>query len=215
MLAITLSLSEFIFAGVCYSVGRNRLCEMIETSEASLRPKCKMLVPRVGLASALDTEADMTIQGAKQKMMDDILSAKRLAEEQLRLLELQERRLQMGPNADDSIDTITNRINRVSLNGPVSEPTTPPEYADGVYASRYSRGSRMSTSSIMSPPGLGKRFSQASAHNGLISPSASRLSGSLYTQAQQSAKSVPASRRGSDEEEDYADALPNIRQPAV
>ena len=141
-----------------------------------------------------------------------------MALEHLRLLELQERRLQMGPGGDDNMNTITSRLNRASLNGPVSEPTTPPEYADGVYANRYSRGSRMSTSSIMSPrdpPGLGKRFSQASAHNGLISPSASRLSGSMYAQAQQSAKSVPASRRGSDEEEDYADALPNIRQPTM
>jgi hypothetical protein len=147
--------------------------------------------------------------------MNDILSAKRLAEEQLRLLELQERRLQMGPTADESMDTITNRLNRASLNGPVSEPTTPPEYADSGYANRYSRGSRMSTSSIMSPPGLGKRYSQASNTAGLISPSATRLSGSMYAQAQQSAKSVPASRRGSDEEEDYAEALPNIRQPPV
>lgn len=148
--------------------------------------------------------------------MDEIHSAKRVAEEQLRLLELQERRLQMGPSAEDNsnnMDTITNRLNRASLNGPVSEPTTPPEYNDGVYSHRYSRGSRMSTSSIMSPPGLSKRFSQAS--NQLMSPSATRLSGSMYNQAQQSAKSVPASRRGSDEEEDYAEDLPNFRQPAM
>jgi hypothetical protein len=137
-----------------------------------------------------------------------------MAEEQLRLLELQERRLQMGPSAEEtSMDSITNRLNRASLNGPVSEPTTPPEYADGVYSNRYSRGSRMSTSSIMSPPGLNKRYSQAS--NQILSPSGTRLSGSMYNQAQQSAKSVPASRRGSDEEEDFADDLPKFRQPAM
>jgi hypothetical protein len=144
--------------------------------------------------------------------MDEIHSAKRMAEEQLRLLEMQERRLQMGSNPEESMDSISNRLSRASLHGPVSEPTTPPEYADSSY--RYSRGSRLSTSSIMSPPGLGgKRYSQTSGH--LMSPSATRMSGSMFPSAQPSAKSVPASRRGSDEEEDFADDLPNIRQPAM
>lgn len=146
--------------------------------------------------------------------MDEVRSAKRMAEEQLRLLEMQERRLQMGTNAEESIDSITKRLSRASLHGPVSEPTTPPEYADSSYANRYSRGSRLSTSSIMSPPGLGgKRYSQTSSH--LMSPSATRMSGSMFNNPQPSAKSVPASRRGSDEEEDFADDLPDIRQPAM
>lgn len=155
----------------------------------------------------------MIKQGTKQKLMDEIHSAKRMAEEQLRLLELQERRLQMGTNGEESMDSITNRLSRASLHGPVSEPTTPPEYADGTYGNRFSRGSRLSTSSIMSPPGLGKRFSQASTN--LISPSTARMSGSMFNQPQTSAKSMPASRRGSDEEEDYAEDLPNIHQPAM
>ena len=143
--------------------------------------------------------------------MEEIQAAKRNAQEQLRLLEMQERNLQMGASKEE-LETISSRLHRSSLTGPVSEPTTPPEYNDGVYSNRFSRSSRMSNNSIMSPPGLGKRTSGTSS---IMSPGATRLSGSMYNQAQKpSAKSVPGSRRGSDEEEDYAEELPNIRNTA-
>ena len=143
--------------------------------------------------------------------MEEIQAAKRNAQEQLRLLEMQERNLQMGASKEE-LETISSRLHRSSLTGPVSEPTTPPEYNDGVYSNRFSRSSRMSNNSIMSPPGLGKRSSGTSS---IMSPGTTRLSGSMYNQAQKpSAKSVPGSRRGSDEEEDYAEELPNIRNTA-
>jgi hypothetical protein len=154
------------------------------------------------------TDHSLLYSQVKNKQMEDIQTMKRKAEEQLRLLELQERSLQMGASREE-LESISTRLNRISMTGPVSEPTTPPEYADSTFNNRYSRGSRMSANGIISPPGLGKRGSQASSH--ITSPAASRLSGSMHNQTQKpSAKSMPGSRRGSDEEEDYAEDLPNI-----
>jgi hypothetical protein len=143
---------------------------------------------------------------SKQQKWEEIQAMKRKAEEQLRLVEMQEHALQLNGD-NEAIESISTRLSRASLTGPVSEPTTPPEYAEGTFNNRYSRSSRLSTNSIVSPPGFGNRLSQASSH---ITSPAARLSGSMYPQ-RASAKSMPGSRRGSDEEEDYAEDLPNIR----
>ena len=159
-------------------------------------------------------EADDHSQQAKNKQMyDDIQNAKRKAEEQLRILELQERSLQMGANTHD-LERISTRVNRISLTGPVSEPTTPPEYAESGFNNRYSRSSRLSANSIMSPPGFSKRISQSSSQ--VTSPPVNRLSGNgMFSQSQKpSAKSVPGSRRGSDEDEYYPEDLPTTRAAA-
>ncbi|KIX94095.1 uncharacterized protein Z520_10121 [Fonsecaea multimorphosa CBS 102226] len=156
----------------------------------------------------------MSSAAAKNKQMyEDIQNAKRKAEEQLRLLELQERSLQMGATTQD-LERISTRVNRISLNGPVSEPTTPPEYAESGFSNRFSRSSRLSMNSIISPPGLSKRVSQSSSQ--VTSPPPNRLSGNgMYTQSQKpSAKSVPGSRRGSDEDEYYPEDLPTTRAAA-
>lgn len=156
-------------------------------------------------------EANTNPKQAKNKQMyDDIQNAKRKAEEQLRLLELQERSLQMGATSQD-LERMSTRLNRISLNGPVSEPTTPPEYAESGFSNRFSRSSRLSMNSILSPPGLSKRVSQSSSQ--ITSPPANRLSGNgIYGQSQKpSAKSVPGSRRGSDEDEYYPEDLPTTR----
>ncbi|KIW57986.1 hypothetical protein PV05_02539 [Exophiala xenobiotica] len=157
----------------------------------------------------------MTPTAAKNKQMyDDIQTAKRKAEEQLRLLELQERSLQMGGNGQD-LERISTRLNRISFTGPVSEPTTPPEYAEAGFSNRFSRSSRLSMNSIMSPPGLSNRISQSSSQ--ITSPPTNRLSGNgLLSQSQKpSAKSVPGSRRGSDEDEYYPEDLPGTRAAAM
>ncbi|RMZ91329.1 hypothetical protein DV736_g1417, partial [Chaetothyriales sp. CBS 134916] len=152
----------------------------------------------------------VSAQTIKNKQMEEIQREKRKAEEQLRLLELQERSIQMGASRDE-LESISTRLHRMSLTGPVSEPTTPPEYADSSFSNRYSRSSRVSTNSIISPPGLTKRGSQASSQ--ITSPGVARFSGGMYVQGPKpSAKSVPGSRRGSDEEEDYPEDLPQIRQ---
>ena len=159
-------------------------------------------------------ESNVPRQVMNKQMYDDIQSAKRKAEEQLRILEIQERNLQMGANTQD-IDRISTRMNRISLNGPVSEPTTPPEYAESGFSNRFSRSSRLSMNSVMSPPGLSKRISQTSSQ--ITSPPANRLSGNgMFNQSQKpSAKSVPGSRRGSDEDEYYPEDLPGNRAAAT
>ena len=159
-------------------------------------------------------DADQDSWQLKNKQMyEDIQQAKRKAEEQLRMLELQERTLQMGSTTSD-LDRLSGKFNRISLNGPVSEPTTPPEYAESGFSNRYSRSSRLSMNSIISPPGLSKRASQSSSQ--VTSPPVGRYSGSMYTQAQKPpAKSMPGSRRGSDEDEYYPEDLPAVRSAAA
>ncbi len=145
---------------------------------------------------------------AKQQKWEEIQLMKRKAEEQLRLLGMQEHAL--VSNGDEAeLNNVSARLGRTSLNGPVSEPTTPPEYNQGPHTSnRYSRSSRLSANSVISPPGLGSRLSQNSSQ---IASPVGRLSGSMYPAQRASTKSMPGSRRGSDEEEDYAEDLPNIR----
>ena len=133
---------------------------------------------------------------------------KRKAEEQLRLLGMEEHAL-VGTGDEAQVNNVSVRLGRTSLSDPVSEPTTPPEYTQGPYSnSRFSRSSRLSANSIISPPGLSSRLSQNSSQ---ITSPAGRLSGSMYQAHRASTKSMPGSRRGSDEEEDYAEDLPNIR----
>lgn len=152
-------------------------------------------------------------QNEQKQIFEDIQIARRKAQEQLALLDEKERKLQMtGANQD--IDRFASGFQRMSLNGPVSEPTTPPDYADDVFSNRYSRSSRVSMSNVTSPPGLSKRTSQASSK--IMSPSGNRMSTTgLYSTHRQSTKSMPGSRRGSDEEEDYLDQLPSNRSAAA
>lgn len=155
-----------------------------------------------------DSDEKQATQKSKQQKWEEIQLMKRKAEEQLRLVAMHEHALKNN-GEDAELDTISSRLGRASLNGPVSEPTTPPEYAEGGFSnSRYSRSSRLSANSVMSPPGFGNRLSQNSSQ---IASPAARLSGSMYAQNNRtSTKSMPVSRRGSDEEEDYAEALPSI-----
>jgi len=152
-------------------------------------------------------------QLTQQHLVDSIREQKRLAEAQLKMLELQEQSLKQGGNSKD-LDQISKRFNRVSLNGPVSEPTTPPEYAENGFSNRYSRQNRYSMNNLISPPGLSKRFSQSSSL--VTSPPSGHLSlNGIYTQSQKPpAKSMPGSCRGSDEDEDYPEELPVTRSAA-
>jgi len=152
-------------------------------------------------------------QNEQKQIFEDIQIARRKAQEQLALLDEKERKLQMnGGNRD--IDRFSSGFQRMSLNGPVSEPTTPPDYSEDVFSNRYSRSSRVSMSNVTSPPGLSKRTSAASSK--IMSPPGNRVSATgLYSTHRQSTKSMPGSRRGSDEEEDYLDQLPNNRSAAA
>lgn len=152
-------------------------------------------------------------QNDQKQIFEDIQIARRKAQEQLALLDEKERKLQMS-NGHQDMDRFAGGFQRMSLNGPVSEPTTPPDYAEDVFSTRYSRSTRLSMSNITSPPGLSKRTSAASTK--ILSPPGNRMSMSgLYSTHRQSTKSMPGSRRGSDEEEDYVDQLPPHRTAAT
>lgn len=83
--------------------------------------------------------------------------------------------------------------------GHQSEPTTPPEYRDtSGFPSIFSRPNRYSTSSLASPPGVLNRNSRSGSL--LTSP----LSGTLPSRFpfdDGPSRSVPGSRRNSDEDE--------------
>ncbi|KAI9759398.1 MAG: hypothetical protein M4579_002387 [Chaenotheca gracillima] len=82
--------------------------------------------------------------------------------------------------------------------GHQSEPTTPPEYRDAGFPSALSRPNRYSTSSITSPPGFPNRAARSGSQ--LISP-LTTISQSQVTSNKLPSKSVPGSRRNSDENE--------------
>lgn len=128
------------------------------------------------------------------------------------MLELQEQSLKQGGTAKD-LEQISRQVKRISLNGAVSEPTTPPEYSENGYSNRFSRSSRYSMNNVISPPGVSNRYSQSSTQ--ITSPPGMTNSGGASGQTQKTpAKSMPGSRRGSDEEEYYPEELPVTRSAA-
>lgn len=98
------------------------------------------------------------------------------------------------------LDQMAQELSRVNLSaGHQSEPTTPPEYRDHVFPSAYSRTNRYSTSSLTSPPGLNNRASRSGSQ--LTSPP-TELAQTLHNHINSDtlpSKSVPGSRRGSND----------------
>lgn len=148
----------------------------------------------------------------KTQQIEAIRAEKRKMEAQMKLLDLQEQGLRQ-PTSTQDMDRVTGRLNRVSLTA-VSEPTTPPEYAENGFSSQFSRPGRYSMNNITSPPGLTNRFSQSSSH--ITSPPSGTISSNgMYNQNQKPpAKSMPGSRRNSDEEEYFPEELPVTRSAA-
>lgn len=119
------------------------------------------------------------------------------------LLNLQEDHLQT---------TLENDMNRQSLAGHQSEPTTPPEYAGmNGYSNPLIRPNRLSMASMSSLQSNstvnGKRASRSGSTVGLNSLNQNFTNANGYP-----AQSVPTSRRGSDEEEDdtYETEIPTV-----
>ncbi|OCK77345.1 ARM repeat-containing protein [Lepidopterella palustris CBS 459.81] len=122
----------------------------------------------------------------------------------MELIDLQSRR------EEDDISRLSHEIHRFSVSGHQSEPTTPPEYRDnGGFPSAFSRPNRFSISSIASPPGTGISTNRQSRSGSQITSPPS-VSSTVGTQGSQStnqlpSKSVPGSRRNSDEEAEAED----------
>lgn len=129
----------------------------------------------------------------------------------MKLLDLQEQRLQQSSNTSD-LDHLARGFGRVNLTGgPVSEPTTPPDYSDAGFPTSFSRPNRFSVNSITSPPGLNNRFSQSSSQ--LASPSST--TNGRKPPSRPPAKSMPGSRRNSDDEEYFPEQIMAYRSNAA
>lgn len=119
---------------------------------------------------------------------------KRRFEEDMKLLDIQHEKEKI------EMDQLARDLAKAGLQGPVSEPTTPPEYRETSVSSAVSRPGRFSTSSVTSSPGFFNAFAPSST---LTSPQAPSHS------AHQSAQSVdrfvghslPGSRRNSEKED--------------
>ena len=99
------------------------------------------------------------------------------------------------------LEQMTQDLQKTSLNqGYQSEPTTPPEYRDQVFPSVFSsRNNRYSSSSLTSPPGLSSRSHRSGSQ--LTSPPSELVQAQYSQNSTESmpSKSVPGSRRGSND----------------
>lgn len=130
----------------------------------------------------------------------------------MKLLDLQQERDTM------ELDQISRELQCTNL-GAVSEPTTPPDYrgADSGFSSSSSsfRPHRFSTSNLTSPPSVFNRFA-TSASTHITSPpnGNANMRRTLGHAHKQSAKSMPGSRRNSEEDETAPDELVDYRSTA-
>ena len=163
----------------------------------------------------MNCETDNVQLEKKRQQIEEIREQKRKFAAQMQLLDLQEKGLQQSASAQD-IEKMSTRFSRVGFaGGPVSEPTTPPEHGSGALPDPFSsRPARFSMNNVTSPPGLSNRLSQSNSH--ITSPPSGAYSNiSTFNQGQKPpAKSMPGSRRNSEEEEYYPEDLP-IKRSAV
>lgn len=120
---------------------------------------------------------------------------KRRFEEDMKLLDMQHEKEKI------EMDQLARDLAKAGLsspvNGPMSEPTTPPEYRDAPVSSAISRPGRFSASSVTSSPGYYNVFGSSSQ---LTSPQAP--SHSAQTSVDRFAgHSLPGSRRNSEKED--------------
>ena len=123
----------------------------------------------------------------------------------MKLMDLQQER------EKQELEAMTRDLGGVSIHtGPVSEPTTPPEYGERGFPSILSRPNRFSISGggLTSPPGIAVRANRSGSQ--LTSPN-------TMDSNKANAKSVPASRRGSDgdDEDEFVESIPNHRSAAA
>ncbi|KAL8838035.1 MAG: hypothetical protein Q9170_002316 [Blastenia crenularia] len=123
-----------------------------------------------------------------------------LLQEQRKLFNKEMERLAVQTAREkQELDQMTQDLQHVNLGpGHQSEPTTPPEYRDQ-FRSTFPRNNRYSMSSLASPPGLNNRSSRSGSQ--LTSPPA-EIAQTLHNHINSDtlpSKSVPGSRRGSND----------------
>ncbi|KAG4444243.1 hypothetical protein IFR05_000218 [Cadophora sp. M221] len=122
---------------------------------------------------------------------------KRRFEAEMQLLDLQQRR------EEQELAQMQEDLGRGNNSnaGHQSEPTTPPEYRESTsgFPTVFSRPNRYSTSSLQSPPGIYNRPGRSGSQ--LTSPQGGIMQSRLMMDDKLPSKSVPGSRRNSDEDE--------------
>lgn len=117
---------------------------------------------------------------------------RRRFEEDMKLLDMQHEK------EKQEMDQLARDLAKAGTSGPVSEPTTPPEYRENGFPGPggFSRPTRFSTSSVTSSPGLFNVF----APSQVTSPS--QVNHDAQTPTNRfSVHSVPGSRRNSEKED--------------
>ncbi|RDW70768.1 putative RNA-binding protein [Aspergillus mulundensis] len=127
----------------------------------------------------------------KRQHIEYMREQKRRFEEDMKLLDLQHEREQLEMNQ------LAKDLAKAGISGPVSEPTTPPEYRDNGFPGAFSRPTRFSTSSVTSSPGFFNVFASS-----VTSPPSQLNRDSAQTPTNRFAvHSVPGSRRNSEKED--------------
>ncbi|KAJ5445497.1 Armadillo-like helical [Penicillium cf. griseofulvum] len=136
----------------------------------------------------------------KRQHIEYMREQKRRFEEDMKMLDLQHAREKL------EMDQLARDLAQAGISGPVSEPTTPPEYRDSTVSSAFSRPARFSTSSVTSSPGFFNAFAPSNltspqAASQPVQPSIDRFAG----------HSVPGSRRNSEKDDFLADPTSPFR----
>ncbi|KAB8212453.1 hypothetical protein BDV34DRAFT_208221 [Aspergillus parasiticus] len=128
----------------------------------------------------------------KRQHIEYMREQKRRFEEDMKLLDMQHEKEKL------EMDRIAKDLAKAGISGPVSEPTTPPEYRENSFSSGFTRPTRFSTSSVTSSPGFFNVFapSQATTPQGQVNPTAAQTPTNRF-----SVHSVPGSRRNSEKED--------------
>ncbi|EJT71478.1 RNA-binding protein [Gaeumannomyces tritici R3-111a-1] len=174
------------------------------TTDSGRVPTLTNIAPQRGPESQQGFATDAAIhkvQLLEKKRMEyeKLREQKRRFEAEMQKLDLQQRR------EEQELAAMTEDLGRIAA-GHQSEPTTPPEYRDpnAGFPNIFSRPNRYSTSSLVSPPGLlynrpGRSGSQ------LASPQSGGgnlpLTRGFAFDDQLPARSMPGTRRNSDEDE--------------
>ena len=132
----------------------------------------------------------------KRREYEQLREQRRRFEAEMKLFDLQQER------EKQELEQMAEDLTRLHMTaGHQSEPTTPPEYRDHVFPSVLSRPNRFSASSLTSPLALNNRGFRSGSQ--LASPP-SELVQNLQHQVTNNklpSKSVPGSRRGSNDKD--------------
>ncbi|KAL3485389.1 armadillo-type protein [Aspergillus germanicus] len=149
-------------------------------------------INQVGLAPQAPDALDLLSSFEKKRQhIEYMREQKRRFEEDMKLLDLQHEKEQHEMNQ------LAKDLAKAGISGPVSEPTTPPEYRENCFPGAFSRPTRFSTSSVTSSPGFFNVFASS-----VTSPPSQVNHESAQTPTNRFAvHSVPGSRRNSEKED--------------